>query len=56
LELENISTDSLVEEKYFSLVGHIHLQWGGNSYMSLSESTDNMLFGKGRVKILLSGN
>jgi hypothetical protein len=43
--------------KVFIFVGHYsHLQWEGSSYMSLSESTDNMLFGKGRVKILRSGN
>jgi hypothetical protein len=46
-----------LRRKSVFFVGHYsHLQWEGNSYMSLSESTDNMLFGKGRVKILLSGN
>jgi hypothetical protein len=55
LELEIISLNSLVEEKYFFVGHYIHLQEEG--ILNLSDSINyDMLFGKGRVEILLNEN
>jgi hypothetical protein len=57
LELEIISLNSLVEEKFF-LGQYIHLQ-GEGIYMYLSIRfllNYDMLFGKGKVETLLNGN
>jgi hypothetical protein len=57
LNLEYISTNFLVEEKYFSFVGHIHLQEREFCYSYLPDPIYyDMLFGKGRVELLLSEN